>query len=310
MVRQPLHSSPGHPHEVQAPDLFSASRAFSPISPRFWLMLVARRPLVLLGTLWLVIVCLSAFAYHRLMTNNSAETSNPITRSLPEVRRDPGSSTAPRRRPPTADPMPPSGELSTQVTLWGLASLVGLSSLGCVVISQQAKASRRRPMAAKAKPLRPVPKPMAKAGPRRLAPYQPQRDGVIVRGAGAVLDLDWLSEGSLAVEVLESPALEPAIAPPPHEMPSLKTASVLPPRLGASTPQRPGSAPSLPQAQGSAQPRHRPSSPPAPTAVAPATPISPATVVPEDEAHPLDWPDESLAHSLDLRQRRSLSSLM
>ncbi|MEY3297413.1 MAG: hypothetical protein RLZZ597_673, partial [Cyanobacteriota bacterium] len=26
--------------------------------------------------------------------------------------------------------------------------------------------------------------------------------------------------------------------------------------------------------------------------------------------HPLDWTEDSLAHTLDLRQRRSLSSLM
>ncbi|NJL44561.1 MAG: hypothetical protein HC922_00005 [Leptolyngbyaceae cyanobacterium SM2_3_12] len=34
------------------------------------------------------------------------------------------------------------------------------------------------------------------------------------------------------------------------------------------------------------------------------------TVVPAEEDHPLDWSEESIAHALDLRQRRSLSSLM
>ncbi len=50
---------------------------------------------------------------------------------------------------------------------------------------------------------------------------------------------------------------------------------------------------------------------PAPAVAAPSPPEAPTVaIVPEDTAHALDWPEGSLAHSLDVRQRRSLSSLL
>lgn len=294
MVRQPLRSSSGHPHAMQAPDLFSAAKQPSPVSPRFWAQLVARHPLVLLGTLWLVMVCLSALAYHRLMVNDSATVEPAPARSAvqPTPRAEPRS-TLP------VNPMPESGNLGMQVGLWGLASLVGLSSLGCYVISQQTKAVRRRKPARSLSPQRPVLKP-ATTGPKRLAPYKTERDAVIVKGARAVSELDLFGDDSWEGEVLEAWVLEtPSAETLPAETSAPAPSYVLPPRLGTSTTRRGESDPSLP-------PPHDPLSPPAP----PAMPAHPTTVVPEDEAHPLDWPEESLAHSLDLRQRRSLSSLM
>jgi hypothetical protein len=43
---------------------------------------------------------------------------------------------------------------------------------------------------------------------------------------------------------------------------------------------------------------------------APAPRHTAISVVPDDEIHALDWPEGSLAHQLDLRQQKSLSSLL
>lgn len=306
MVRQPLRSSSGHSHAMQAPDLFSAANQPSPLSPRFWAQLVARHPLVLLGSLWLVMVCLSALAYHRLMVNDSATVDPAPSRSA--VQSTPRAE--PRSPSAAVNPMPESGQLGTQVGLWGLASLVGLSSLGCYVISQQTKAARRRPpktRSLRASPQRPALKP-SPTGPKRLAPYKTERDGVIVKGARAVVDIDLFASDLFEEEGWENDIVEAEVfeTPATHSLPAggsapvfpSPPASVLPPRLGTSVVNRSESNPSLPLSH------HRPSPPP------PAMPAHPTTVVPEDEPHPLDWPEESLAHSLDMRQRRSLSSLM
>lgn len=80
------------------------------------------------------------------------------------------------------------------------------------------------------------------------------------------------------------------------------------PRKG-STPKR--LAPYRPEQDGTVV-APRPPAPPQPSEIYPdpgPLPLSP-DLVPDQEDLPLDWSEASLAHSLDLRQRRSLSSLI
>lgn len=257
----------GKPTPPSPEALFSATQAPVPSSRRFWLRLLSRRPWLLLGGLWLVTVCVAAVASHRLLFTDPGRSAG----SAPGVSSPARSSTANDASAPTAR-----SHRNVKVTLWGLSSLVGLCALGSFVISQRAKATaRRRP---KRRVRRVGPKAKAPTGPKRLRPYSPQRDGVIVKGAQAVIDADTLplpridgaAESGLAAVV---PGASPASAPSPQ-----------------------GSAPKT--------------SAPNPSGPTENDAATQAEVVPQDEDHPLDWAEDSLAHTLDLRQRRSLSSLM
>lgn len=257
-----------------APQPFSEAQDPALTSGLFWVRLLAYRPLFLLGGLWLTLVCVSAIAYHGLMSNEPApdiahrEAPIAIAAPLPQ-------DLAPAIATDAGDREPSNTELASAeapqlgtVTLWGLLSLVGLCAFGCFVLTQQIKASSR--------PKRKKPRPVAKAAaparpphPKRLTPYLPERDGVVVSGARAV--------DAAAIPQAATPA---AFRP-------VKPASPVP----------------------SAAPQTWPQPLPAKLVASQAQARTPA-VVPESADLPLDWAEGSVAHALDVRQRRSLSSFM
>lgn len=275
------------PHSPEA--LFSATQAPTPSSRLFWAGLLTQRPLLLLGSLWLVMICASAVAGHRLLfADPGQDTQAHRSQSLA-----PSASNVPDSEP-TGGEADASPRHSAKVTLWGLSSLVGLCALGSVIISHRAKVAARQRPKQRVRRVKPKPKAKAKAptGPKRLQPYSPDRDAVIVKGAQAVADttplttaeaaipgvIDQESDADFLVEAvgsLPSPPIAPTVTQPPH----------------------PAALPN---------PVPNPSS----HAAAAEETIPQAEVVPQDETHPLDWEEDSLAHALDLRQRRSLSSLM
>lgn len=267
-------------HPSPSPEaLFSATQAPVPNSRLFWMRLLSRRPLVLLGSLWLVTVCVAAVASHRLLFADPGRSA--------------GVALSPAQAPTLTAPLGAgdgANEAATarsrrniKVTLWGLSSLVGLCALGSVVISQRAKAVARRKPQRRVRRVKPKAKAKTPTGPKRLQPYSPQRDAVIVKGAVAVADTLPLTvdEANIA-SVVEIQAGAEAVVTP-----------VAPP------------APQRRDARETARPPMAPQS-----GVAKVDAATKTEVVPPDEAHPLDWTEDSLAHALDLRQRRSLSSLM
>ncbi|NMF85718.1 hypothetical protein [Nodosilinea sp. P-1105] len=263
------------------------------MSRLFWAQLLTYRSMFLLGGLWFGLICVSAVAYNRLMF-----TEPPISEAAP--------ATAERVAPPTvvfrdqlpqapdASPLSPDQEAVTEsssrrfsggITTWGLLSLVGLCSFGCFVIAQQAKAPPR-PVRRKRRPTakrRPTPK--LPPQPKRLSPYSPQRDGVVVPGKAAL-------EAAIAAD-----------QPKPEA--ALVRAQINGSERNGSERNGSGVQPVPPTSSGA--PSEVP--PGAPLATSPAGPHQPM-VIPDNEALPLDWSEASIAHTLDLRQRRSLSSLM
>lgn len=290
------------PHSPEA--LFSASQAPTPSSPLFWLRLLSRRPWVLLGSLWLVTVCLAAMASHRLLfTDPGKGTKPPMTRSSVVSSKDSSGSSSPLGDSSDAhqngDRDAVRARHRTKVTLWGLSSLVGLCALGSVVISQRAKASASRPPQRRVRRVKAKTKAKAKlaTGPKRLQPYSPQRDAVIVKGAQAITDT--LALTMVDAETDPAPAMQTRVAVPDQAQPTMASkpteATVT---RGHREPQAinlEANARVEANADGGDQADPRPPQ---------------AEVVPPDETHPLDWTEDSLAHVLDLRQRRSLSSLM
>lgn len=299
----------GKPLPPSPEALFSATQAPVPISPRFWVRLLSQRPLAVLGSLWLIIICVAAVAAQRLVFNNPDQSA---TMALPQVQASRSSTGTPPEAMPLEEaetdsaPAPP--RQKSKVTLWGFSSLVGLCALGSWAITQQAKAAvRRRP---KQRVRRRVP-PKAKAptGPKRLRPYSPERDAVIVQGARAVVDTLPLTLAN-PTDAMATDAMDDgdALALNLFDDGPLPTGQAITPR------------PTVPRSQAARPPRVQPQ--PAPESPAPAPPPqaqgSKATetaphqpeVLADEEAHPLDWEEDSLAHVLDLRQRRSLSSLM
>lgn len=275
--RQPFHDSPEPFSEVQDPTLTSGL---------FWARLLTYRPLFLLGGLWLILVCTSAIAYHGLFSEpaeNTVYTEAPLS-VVETPPAELSASSAPYASIGSDNSAPDnSASSSGTVALWGLISLVGLCSFGCLVLTQQIKASARPTKRKKPRP-RPVvkaPMPVQPPQPKRLAPYSPQRDGVVVPGA----------------RIVETPLAEP----PARRRPSISgqpgpTAATMP--LVSGTLLRTGR---LVQASRPVQTDG--------LAVAPTPNRQPAVVPPEADL-PLDWTEGSVAHALDVRQRRSLSSFM
>lgn len=253
----------------QSPQPFSGARDPAVTSGLFWARLLTYRPLFLLGGLWLTLVCVSAIAYHGLMFNE------PVADAAPEtplsVMAAPSDNLSPAPEIATGEETAPRSGLA----LWGLLSLVGLCAFGSFVLTQQIKASARPAKRKKVRP-RPVakaPAPVQPPHPRRLAPYSPQRDGVVAPGA----------------RIVEAPMVEPPVSPaPPSGNPG--TPAVTKFRVVSKPPPGRSPQPSVPSAA------------PIPTAT--------SAVVPSEADLPLDWAEGSVAHALDMRQRRSLSSLM
>lgn len=300
MVRDPGKPSPPNPEA-----LFSATEAPLPSSPRFWVRLLTQRSWMLLGGLWLLMVCVAAVASHRLLFTDPANARG-ASRTPSEVSASRGASGSAQPgdgSPVAADTA--SDRPGVGVALWGISSLVGVCALGSVVISQQAKAAARRRSQPKRRVRRVKAKAKAPTGPKRLQPYSPDRDAVIVKGAQAVRDtlplslVEAESESDLLLDLFDDNS---ANTPP---SPSLNQASSVP------------QAQSPVQGPGGKVKQARPpvvADSPAPQPPTLSTEADASThrteVMPQDEAHPLDWTEDSLAHALDLRQRRSLSSLM
>ncbi len=265
-----------------APQPFSEAQDPALTSGLFWVRLLAYRPLFLLGGLWLTLVCVSAIAYHGLMSHEPApdiahrEAPIAIAAPLPQDL-EPATATDAGDREPSNTELASADntELASAeapqlgtVTLWGLLSLVGLCAFGCFVLTQQIKASSR--------PKRKQPRPVAKAAaparpphPKRLTPYLPERDGMVVSGARA-----------------RDAAAMPQTATPAAFRP-VKPASPVPAAVAQTWPQPMPARLVASQAQ-----------------------VRTPAVVPESADLPLDWSEGSVAHALDVRQRRSLSSFM
>lgn len=260
----------------------------------FWARLLTYRPLFLLGGLWFTLVCVSAIAYHGLMFNEPVDNAaSPDTAAqAPLTIADSGSLNSGSLDSGSLDAgnleaAAPATEGSGTVILWGLFSLVGLCGFGCFVLTQQIKASARP------KPKKAPPRPSAKAipprrppGPKRLTPYSPQRDGVLMPG----------------VMVVEAPGPDPSRLPSP----------ISPPPISPPQPMQPPTrSPQISSPAAFTEPSLGTVQPPRQGAVsAPAPQPRPATLVPATADLPLDWSEGSVAHALDVRQRRSLSSFM
>ncbi|MFM7471951.1 MAG: hypothetical protein ACKO5P_10640 [Nodosilinea sp.] len=206
------------------------------------------RPFLLVGLFWVVLVAVAALAYHQLMHSPASSTftelpqapltADPASPEATAALMDPVQPREQRLAQPTPTVLKPNSAKSQLNPGW-LLCFIGLCALGCFAISQQVQKPRRRRLYARGG----GPRPRSPA-PKRLSPYSPQRDRVIV--PQAVSDV-------------------PPLSPPD---------------------------------------RQQNSPPPIVDSLSTAT-----TVVSDREDLPLDWPETSLAHSLDLRQRRSLSSL-
>jgi hypothetical protein len=269
--RQPLRTPPQPFSEGQGP---------APTSSLLWSRLWTYRPLLLLGGLWITFVCVSAIAYHWLMFNEPVEDRPYADSKYAEAPLSIQTAT-PEDLAPAPEVIPPEATAaqSGTVTLWGLLSLVGLCAFGCFVLTQQIKASAR-PKRKKGRPVAKIAPPVRPPQPKRLTPYSPERDSLVVPGA----------------RVVETPQ-------PPPAAPGRSAESVLP---QTAVPQArvlaPGARP-LAQPQTGANPP-RPAS-----AVPQLQPYTP-TVVSDEADLALDHPEGSVAHALDVRQRRSLSSFM
>ncbi len=290
----------------------------SALAPRLlWVQVLTYRPLFLLGSLWLALVCASAVAYHHLMfTEPPAGTEPALSKAevvpsqtptaLADVDADAslrGQALAPADEAPASPPSP--SNLGPAVTLWGLMSLVGLCALGCFVISQQAKATPRPSQLPKRrlkKRRASLPVVIKPTGPKRLAPYQPQRDGVIVQGGPLLKAVDETQGHLQPATLVDTQGQAPAAK-------LTAQVSYIPYKGGVPSVSRPPASRLGDNDRSQSQPTPSPRLRPRQELVAlPAlTPYQPA-VVPEAEVHPLDWSEASIAHTLDLRQRHSLSS--
>lgn len=282
------------------PSLFTAAAAEPPVvSPRFWVQLLRYRPIILLGSLWLGLICIAAVAYSRLLFAGAppapleiepapTETSQPLQRqprpddivsTNPPSARPDSRSAAPATEPTSPEPLP--AEIGSEgVSSWALAALVGICAAGCFWLQRQAIAATQP---AKARPLNPVlPKGAANHPPRRLRRDrrrpQPQPTGP--------KRLQPFSEQDQVVVPQRFPGPSPAGPSPTGPSPTGPTTTG-----SAASPSRPPSQPAQAAAAGSAVPTR-------------------AVVVPPSETMSLDYPEGSIAHSLDIRQRRSLSSFL
>lgn len=246
-------------------------------SSRFWAYLVRYRPVFLVGGLWMLLICLAAGAYSRLMFIGlppKPAVQPPLTRphepfqaprqNRDQSRNDDGSPELQLEfaAPKTLGAVAEESDSDNFAPRWPLLLMVGLCALGCGVVSQQA----RRPQKPLSKPRRKLvkanrsgPKPTSRLAltkpkaPTRLPVYSSERDAALVPGKPAVVETEGIFQ-------------------PTYEGGSTHVVS--------------------------------------PSHTVQLTSTAPVSVVPEQETHPLDWPEGNLADTLDLRQHRSLSSFL
>lgn len=278
MARSPYSS------KVAPETLFGKERPSGFRSSQFWLSMGRYRPILLVGGVWLVLICLAAFAYNRLMFTGTPP--EPVAGSG-EVQAQSPSSTSPNseltfgttrseasasERAFTSAPVDSLTKRQPEqlVPAWSVGLLVGICALSCFGISTGVQASRRRSKRAALKPKAPnrslaAVKPRrrlpAPAQPVRLSPYSAERDGVLVPTATQGRPRSPQSASPSKARIpRRSKRVPPALTPPPQVVTGNLARKV--------------------------------------------------AVVPEGQPHPLDWQESSLADNLDLRQRRSLSSLL
>lgn len=285
-------------------NLFTAVEGPTVVSTRFWFHLLRSRPLILLGGLWLGLICTAAIAYSRLMFAGAPPESRqpPPAASSSQVLERPSATgeslpsptqTSPALSTPAPNPTDPTSAIEepfvaaptpqpTTIPAWSLGLLVSLCAVGCFLMARQATAS---PRPRKAQPegtgMKVPPKKLrrpsspsgrstgrsiapkvagASSAPKRLQPYSPERDHVVVP-VRPDIQVAGRSAVPIRPEAVVAPPGNPVVASAPLSDPS--------------------------------------------KAISPKV-----TVMPDGEPHSLDWPDGSLAHSLDIRQRRSLSSFL
>jgi hypothetical protein len=196
MARRFPHSPDENPRR-----LFSEVYDPSVLSGQFWAKLFRYRPLFLLGVFWLTLICIAAVAYSRLMFSGvPVNDPVPSPNSAPPVviRPVPREGVAPATTPSASsisrsgtDGQPEDSQLDRIAAdskfpwraVAELASLVGLCALGSGLIAHQAKRPARPQKRRKMVPKAVAKRPPAPSRPKRLSPYSPDRDQVVVPGA-------------------------------------------------------------------------------------------------------------------------------
>lgn len=174
-------------------------------------------------------------------------------------------------------------ELSLEVLLF----FVGLCTSGCWLLSRYLQAPRRLPKARmRQRKSRPVP-PAAQSAVPATAVAQPPVKRLKPFSADQVPFL--YPDGKPTGRSAQAP--NTGASPFPHSV------SVAPTPAGQAMP-------------ATGRPQGSPPTPPAPSLNPDAGTQAEANLVADDETHALDWPEGSVAHQMDLRQRRSLSSLL
>lgn len=252
------------------PSSFQELQRSGLVASSFWVTLLRYRPVLLIGLLWLVLICLAATAYSRLTSTGTPPVqmspdlaaATPRSGSAPPTPRQqsvPTPEFSTRAVPTPSEPLPTFDEATVTpaaiedgdgplVPAWSLGLLVALCALGCFGITHGNRWTGPARTPKSRQPKKPASKQRRRSAPHpaKLKPYSPQRDGVLIPGQ--------------------------------------------PPVVG----------------DASRAPTAVPSNPPAPS----TSEESKVEVMPEQANHPLDWPEDSLADTLDLRQRRSLSSFL
>lgn len=298
---------PPKPSSDLTRDLFSggnfALSPTGPLKPAFWYNLLRYRPLWLLAGLWFCCLLISMAAVGGLLDPGIETEKTPPTAQEPSTIEPTDSDlTDPDLEGFTTRSDSPDGSditdesqfgtelepvLEAELSLEVLLIFVGLCSSGCWLLSRYLQAPRRLPKARmRQRKSRPVP-PAAQSAVPATAVAQPLIKRLKPFSADQVPFL--YPDGKPTGRSAQAPNI--GASPFPHPV------SVAPTPTGQATP-------------ATGHPQGSPLTPPAPSLNPNSGTQAEANLVAEDETHALDWPEGSVAHQMDLRQRRSLSSLL
>ena len=287
--------------------LFSGGNfALEPAGPfklAFWYNLLRYRPFWLLGGLWVCCVLIVLVALGGLMDPGvEAEKTPPATQVPTSVDiNDPGDSDSfittdvpPSEidevfETPLGTEIEPAPEVGFNLGI--LVAFIGICTSGCWGLARYLQAPRALPKAQrrqrKSRPAQPKPKPMAPVPAisqppvKRLKPFSAAQIKSLYVGGNIAWNTN--SQDDTASPELVNAAQGQASAAVPQPIQTSADASTL-------------AAKEAPVAQ----PEDRET----------AAAATNTRLVPESMTHQLDWPEGSIAHQMDLRQRRSLSSLL
>ncbi|MEO1348604.1 MAG: hypothetical protein AAFW84_07370 [Cyanobacteria bacterium J06635_15] len=283
--------------------LFSGGNfALSPTGPlrlAFWYNLLRHRPFWLLGALWFCCLLISMVAMGGLLDPGVEAEKAPPTVEIPTTV-GPRAVTDPEGF--ITDAETPDGADATSETPLGteiepalearlspavLLAFIGICSSGCWLLSRYLQAPRHLPK--------------ARMRQRKSRAVQPEANPTV----------------SAAVAI--QPPVKRLKPFDSAQVPSLYTDGKLPWKTAQAFSPRSSQSTDIPQVQNSPPPSPYPPISPSPSTPsgAASTPGNPGTetraeasLVSEEATHALDWPEGSIAHQMDLRQRRSLSSLL